>query len=472
MKNLNKSISANYVNKLGRIFEKSEILVDAESFKIYGTDWTTYYSPNPSAIVFPRSIDQVQKLVHWANQYKIALVPSGGRTGLSGGAMALNGEIIVSFEKLNRILEFNEIDQTVAVEAGVVTETLHNFAIEHNLIFPVDFAAKGSSQIGGNIATNSGGIKVIHYGSIRDWVMGLKVVTGKGDILNLNQGLVKNAAGYDLRHLFIGSEGTLGFIIEATLKLTYPVKEKQVFLFALTDLSAVIKVFQIFRQKLDLYAFEFFSEIALQKVLENQNSKKPLKSRAPYFVLLEFNAESETIIEMAHEAYQQCVDQNIVLDEAISHNDTQTKELWSYRENIAESIQKYKPYNFDISVRRSNIPDFVMDAGRVLTSNYSEFEVLWFGHIGDGNLHITVLKPENMAQTEFQRKCEKVNELLFEVVHKYHGSISAEHGVGIFKKPYLHYSRTAEEIDYMRGIKKVFDPNGIMNPNKIFDIEE
>ena len=209
------------LNELKSLF-KNTVLVDGNSLAVYGKDWTTYYNINASACVFPTQTSEVVALVKWARKNKISLVPSGGRTGLSGAACALNGEIIVSFEKMNRILDYNSIDQTVTCEAGVITETLQKFARSKNLYYPVDFAAKGSSQVGGNIATNAGGIKVVRYGMTRNWVTGLKVVTGSGEVLDLNKSLIKNATGYDLRHLFIGSEGTLGFIVEATLQLTVP----------------------------------------------------------------------------------------------------------------------------------------------------------------------------------------------------------------------------------------------------------
>jgi FAD/FMN-containing dehydrogenase len=212
------------IESLKNIIDPSDIRTDDENLKIYGKDWTKHFTPNPSAIVFPRNAEQVKKLVLWARKTKTALVPSGGRTGLSAAAYATNKEIIVSFEKMNKILELDAADQTLRCEAGVVTETIQNYALEKGYYFPVDFASRGSSQIGGNAATNAGGIKVIRYGLIRNWISALEVVTGRGEILKLNNSLVKNATGYDFRHLFIGSEGTLGFITEVTVNLTRPPK--------------------------------------------------------------------------------------------------------------------------------------------------------------------------------------------------------------------------------------------------------
>ncbi len=212
------------LEKLKAIFPSDRLLTDEASLQHYGRDWTKHFDINPSAIVFPLSTDEVVKLVKFARSEKIGLVPSGGRTGLSGGACALNGEVVVSFEKMNRVLEYNELDRTVRVEPGLITEALQNYAKEKDAYYPVDFAARGSSQIGGNIATNAGGVKVLRYGLTRDWVAGLTVVTGAGDVLELNKGLVKNATGLDFRHLMIGSEGTLGFVTEASMRLTSPPK--------------------------------------------------------------------------------------------------------------------------------------------------------------------------------------------------------------------------------------------------------
>ena len=207
------------IDELKTLVEPGKVLTDADSLNAYGKDWTKHFAPAPTAIVFPKTIEQVQAIVRWANQHKIALVPSGGRTGLSAAAVAANGEVVVAFDYMNQILAFNEYDRTVVCQPGVVTKQLQQYAEDQGLYYPVDFASSGSSQLGGNIGTNAGGIKVIKYGMTRNWVLGLKVVTGKGDILELNKDMIKNATGYDLRHLFIGAEGTLGIITEVTVRL-------------------------------------------------------------------------------------------------------------------------------------------------------------------------------------------------------------------------------------------------------------
>ncbi|MDY3306019.1 FAD-binding oxidoreductase, partial [Psychrobacter sanguinis] len=200
-------------------FEDNQIKTDGESLEHWGKDWTKHFAPAPSAIVFPKSTEQVQAVVKLANEHGIVVTPSGGRTGLSAGAVASNGEIVISLDKMNKIGQFFAADRMVEIEAGVITEQLQQFAEDKGLYYPVDFASAGSSQIGGNIGTNAGGIKVIRYGMTRNWILGLTVVTGNGDILELNRGMIKNATGYDLRHLFIGAEGTLGIVTKAQVKL-------------------------------------------------------------------------------------------------------------------------------------------------------------------------------------------------------------------------------------------------------------
>lgn len=456
------------IEELKTLVEPGKVLTDADSLDAYGKDWTKQFAPAPLAIAFPKSIEEVQAIVRWANERKVALVPSGGRTGLSAGAVAAHGEVVVAFDYMNKVLEFNAFDRTVRCQAGVVTEQLQNFAEEQGLYYPVDFASAGSSQIGGNIGTNAGGIKVIRYGMTRNWVAGLKVVTGKGDILELNRDLIKNATGYDLRQLFIGAEGTLGFVVEATMRLERAPKNLTAMVLGTADLDSIMPVLHAFQSKLDLTAFEFFSDKALAKVLARGDVPAAFETECPYYALLEFEASSEEVSNAALELFEHCVEQGWVLDGVMSQSEQQLQNLWKLREYISETISHWTPYKNDISVTVSKVPAFLKEIDAIVEANYPDFEVIWFGHIGDGNLHLNILKPDAMAKEEFFAKCATVNQWVFETVDKYNGSISAEHGVGMTKRDYLGYSRSPEEIALMKAIKAVFDPNGIMNPGKIF----
>ncbi|HRX69844.1 MAG: FAD-binding oxidoreductase [Candidatus Competibacteraceae bacterium] len=460
--------AAALLDGLQTLIEPAYVRSDPDCCLNYGRDWTRLHTPNPLAIVLPGTIEEAQALVRYANAHQLALVPSGGRTGLSGGAVACQGEIVISMERMNRILNFDPTDRSVTCEAGVITEVLQNFAREHGLYYPVDFASRGSSQIGGNIATNAGGIKVIRYGLTRDWVTGLKVVTGRGDLLDLNRGLIKNASGYDLRHLFIGSEGTLGLIVEATLKLTRSLREPSVMVLGVPNLDSIMSLYHIFRNKLELSAFEFFSEKALRHVLA-RGLHRPFEAQTDYYVLIEFENADGLQTDTALNLFEHCAEQGWLTDGVISQSEAQAQELWRLREDISESIAGYQPYKNDIALRISRVPVFLSEADALLTREYPDFEVLWYGHIGDGNVHINILKPADLDAAAFAKKCGNVSEHLFTVLQQHGGSISAEHGVGLLKKPYLRYTRDETEIGYLRAIKQVFDPNGIMNPGKIFD---
>lgn len=458
------------IESLKTLFKPEQILTDAENLKYYGRDWTTYYDVKASAIFFPKSADDVQKLVHWARANKIGLVPSGGRTGLSGAAVATKGEVVVSFERMNQVLSFNEFDQTVTIEPGVVTEQLQNFATEKGFFYPVDFAARGSSQLGGNIATNAGGIKVLRYGLTRDWVLGLKVVTGAGELIELNKGLIKNATGFDLRQLFIGSEGTLGFIVEATMRLLPAPPQSQVLLLGLSGLDALMPVFGSLKKALALTAFEMFSQEALQEVMAHHQLPNPLTESCPYYVVAEFERQTDAAEEQALAIFESGVEKAWIKDGALSQNEQQAKNFWKYREDISESLAKYSPYKNDVSVKTSEVPATLMKLDQLLKTAYPTWRVIWFGHLGDGNLHINILRPDGMAKDDFVRECQKVDVLVFEEIRNHNGAISAEHGVGLSKKPFLHFTRSEAEIELMRNIKRVFDPDEIMNPGKIFDL--
>ena len=454
---------------LATVLDEGKLRTDADSLESHGKDWTKMYDVAPLAIAFPRSTEQVQDIVKLANQLDFAIVPSGGRTGLSGGAVASNGEVVVSFDYMNQIVDFSASDRSVKVQAGVVTQQLQEYALEQGLYYPVDFASAGSSQIGGNLATNAGGIKVIKYGMSRDWVLGLTVVTGAGEVLNLNADLLKNNTGYDLRHLFIGAEGTLGLITEATMRLTRQPDNLTVLVLGLNDITNTMDVLKSFQSKLDLTAYEFFSHEAMGHVRAHADVPAPFESEAPYYALLEFECTTEQAMDSAMELFEYCVENEWVIDGVISQSETQANNLWRLREGISESIAPRTPYKNDISVVVSKVPQFLTEINDVVTEHYPDFEIIWFGHIGDGNLHLNILKPLDLANEEFFAKCVQVNKWVFDIVQKYDGSVSAEHGVGLVKKDYLRYTRSEADIALMKGIKQVFDPKGIMNPGKIFD---
>jgi len=444
-----------------------EISTEKTVLESHGCDWTRFRKPDATAVVFPRNTDEVAKLVRLAAEHQIPLVPSGGRTGLSGGAVADAGEVVVSFDRMRRIIDFNALDRTLTVEPGVVTQVIQDYAIQRDLYYPVSFASEGSSQIGGNIATNAGGIRVLRYGLTRDQVVGLKVIDGSGTLIECNGGLVKNASGYDLRHLFIGSEGTLGLIVEATLRLSDPPLPSRVMLLAVSSLEAMTVVFRQFNDSVSLTAFEFLSGAAMHYVRSGHGLPAAMDTEAPYYALLEFDCADPALEDLALERFEYCLDEAYVLDGVISQSEAQATDLWRYREGISEAITKYTPYKNDLSVRISEIPGYLDDLDQLAKLSYPDFEVLWYGHFGDGNLHMNILKPEDMSVEDFEKACGRVNPDVFSLTRSHHGSISAEHGIGLLKQAYLSYTRSDADIERMRGIKAVFDPMNILNPGKL-----
>ena len=462
--------SIDIIQELSAVLTPEQVAVDPASLETYGQDWTRFTPPAPTAIVFPRDTADVVAVVECARRCQFALVPSGGRTGLSGGACAANGEVVVSMDKMNAISPVNLTDRTVTVGAGAITQNVQQAARDADLFYPVDFASSGSSQIGGNIATNAGGINVIRYGMTREWVAGLTVVTGKGEVLELNKGLMKNNTGLDFRHLFIGSEGILGFITEATLKLTTPPKDPTVLVLGLSDMSAIMAVLDRVQSTTPLLAYEFFSELAVSKVVDHAGVARPFETRTPFYALVEFERENDMTDAHVFEAVEQCMEEGWVIDAVMSQSVAQARALWRLREDISETISKWTPYKNDISSTVSKVPELLAAVDEVVHENYPDWEVVWYGHIGDGNLHLNILKPESLQIEEFKARCSEVSTDIFDAIKTLGGSVSAEHGVGTLKAPYLGYSKSVSEIDAMRAIKAIFDPDGILNPGKVISI--
>jgi len=452
------------IEKLEQALPPHRISTAREDLDNWGRDWTRRFAVAPSAVIFPETVEEVVAVTRLANAEGFALVPSGGRTGLSAGAVASHGEVVVSFDRMNRILDFNEADRVVRCQAGVVTAKVHAFAQEKGLFYPVDFSSSGSSQIGGNVATNAGGIKVIRYGMTRDWIAGLKVVTGSGELLELNRALVKNATGYDLRHLFIGSEGTLGFVVEADVRLTEPPAPSRVMVLGVDRMNDVLSVLTRFQADVTLSAFEFFSELALERVTRHRTLARPLASSSAFYALLEFDAHDQSA---ALAAFEDSMASGWVSDGVMSQSDAQVRALWALRDGITESIAPEFPYKNDLAVRISDVPAFLDDVDRAVGRVYPDFEICWFGHIGDGNVHLNILKPPGLTVAAFYERCDAMSQELFKLVAARGGSISAEHGVGMLKREFLKFSRSAAEIGIMRAIKETLDPNGVMNPGKL-----
>jgi FAD/FMN-containing dehydrogenase len=447
----------------------SQLSTDAEDLKTYGRDWTKVHTPAPSAVVFPKTSEEVQSLVLLARKHHIALVPSGGRTGLAAGAVAMNGEVVLSLEKMRGKGVVDARAMTVEVDAGVVTADVHAHCEAHDLTWPVDFASKGSSTVGGNIATNAGGVKVIRYGLTRQWVLGLEVVTGAGELLVLNGALEKNNTGIDLRQLFIGSEGILGIITKATLKLARVPGHLDVMLFSVDSLAAVLKLFDHARRgPFTLSAFEFFTDRCFRRLARHRSVSLPFAKASSHYVLVEVESSKRDALESWLE---QLFEHEVVLDGTLAENVGRARQLWELREGISESLSATgMPHKNDIALPICELEAFTASLESLFSREWPGFEICLFGHIGDGNLHLNVMKPDEMPKEEFLEHAHRADAHVFELVRAHRGSISAEHGIGLLKKDFLSYSRSPEEIALFRSMKRLLDPDGILNPGKVIDL--
>jgi FAD/FMN-containing dehydrogenase len=450
----------NFFNNLDNIFDKKDIKNDSLSKEKYRNDWSTQYQSDPIAIVFPREVEQVVNTIKLCNEYNYPLIGSGGRTGLSGGASALSNELIVSFDKMNKILDFDKATQTVLCQPGLITQNLQSFAEENNLFYPVDFSSSGSSQIGGNIATNAGGIKVIKYGLTSKYVVGLDVVTGNGYEFLLDTKLVKDATGPDLKNFFIGSEGIFALTTSCRMQLLKKPEETNVVLIGFNDISSLDQMTQMLI-KLDIEAIEFFTRNSLNQVNKEFDHVDISNLNNNYYLIVElchqfnFNSTLEKI-------YTNKFAQEII----VSSNNSQKKSIWDYRLLISESISRKNPIKFDVAVPVKSVSKIINTLESFFSKN-NLYHLILFGHLGDGNLHINVLKNSENIQLKDIDALEKD---IFSMVLKLDGTISAEHGIGSKKVKAFMQQADKKKVDSIRNLKNHFDKNLILNPGKLIEL--
>ena len=455
-----------FLAELAKILKPQQILSDSESCEHYGQDWSQALKVRAASILFPQSTEETAQILVLASKLDIAIIPSGGRTGLSAGAVATQGEVVLSLTKLNFIGPVHEESFTLRVGAGAITQAVHEHCQPHGLTWPVDFASKGSSCVGGNIATNAGGVRVLRYGNTRNWVLSIRAVTMDGTIHEFNGDLEKNNTGYDFRQLMIGSEGTLAVVTEATLRLCPLPRSRLVFFFSLQNFASVVQLFAFARKKIsNLSAFECMDRASLECVLSHFQRPSPVAQMGEAFVLMEVENADLSDQSWVEEIFES----GLILDGIMAQNEREAQNLWQYREGIAESIlHGHTVHQEDVSVPVARLEEFYATAHARYRQAFPDFKVFFFGHIGDGNLHIFIQKPEAMETTEFFTRSKEADLELFQVLKAFDGSISAEHGIGLLKKHALSFSRTPAEIEIMRGVKRVFDPKGLLNPGKVF----
>ena len=446
------------INSVESIFEKKDIRIDPLEKIPFSHDWSNLESSEPLVVVFPREEKQIIDVIKLCNSSEQAFIGSGGRTGLSGGATSINHELIISFDKMNKILDFDEEKKIVSCQPGLVTKHLQDFALNNDLFFPIEFSSTGSSQIGGNIATNAGGIRVLRYGLMEKYVEGFEVVGGDGEFYNYDNKLIKNATGPDIKKLFIGSEGIFGLFSKCSIKLIDKPLETNVAILSFNDLSELNKIRNKLNSSGDLEALEFFTKKSSEQLYETNKIFNPLGLNDEYYMIIEFinNSLPKILAELTNDG--------LINDVVINQNNSQKDQIWKNRMLISESIYNQKPVKFDIAVSVDNFGKLVNEIEE-FSANLKVIKPILFGHIGDGNLHANfIIEDDNPNYSEI---VQTLNTKIFSIIYDLNGTISAEHGIGYLKRDLYKKFASKKQISLLRSIKHSFDPNSLLNPNKL-----
>lgn len=431
------------------------------------------YVSEPAAIVLPGSTDEVARVVAACAGARVPLVPQGGNTGLCAGAVAGRGEVILSLKRLNRIRDVDAVDGTMTVEAGCILADIQDAAEAAGRFFPVSLGAEGSCMIGGNLSTNAGGINVLRYGNTREQVLGLEVVLADGRTWHGLNALYKNNTGYDLKHLFVGAEGTLGIVTAACLRL-YPRPLRSITVLAgfprLADCPELLSRARAVSGD-QLSSFELIPDIAMQSAAAHvPGCDNPLAGRHDWYILSQFATSSPVIAldDIAQAFLEDAAESGLVDDAVISSSAEQENALWRIREGIVAAQRKVgRSVSHDVSVPVSKVPELIERVAAELARTAPGARLYPFGHIGDGNVHCNVLQPVDMSEEDFVAAKPLVRRAVYGVVAALGGSFSAEHGVGLLKKGLMAEHKSAVELDLMRTLRKALDPAGLLNPGKV-----
>jgi FAD/FMN-containing dehydrogenase len=422
--------------------------------------------PGPLALVRPRSVEQVAAALKTCHESRVPLVVQGGRTGLAGGATPLPGCVLLSLERMRGVIEIDPAASTITVWAGTTLQEVQEAAWAAGLFYPVDLGGRGSCQIGGNIGTNAGGNRVLRYGMTRAQVLGLEAVLADGTVLSSLGKMLKNNTGYDLKQLFIGSEGTLGVVTRAVLRLQPQPRSTCTALCAVRDYDAALRMLGHMRQSLPgtLSAFELMwpDFYALVTALPGRAAPLP-QGHGGYLLLEALGADQEADQARFEQVLEAALEGGIVEDAVIAQSGPQTAALWAVRDGSGELQRVMHPHvGFDVSIPTSELGRFVDACREALRSRWPAVQTVFFGHVGDANVHIAVKVAEG-EQPEHD-----IDELVYDLVRRCDGSISAEHGIGMLKRAWLGHSRSEDELATMRLLKRALDPHGILNPGKVF----
>lgn len=467
--------AAGLLARLCHIVGERHVLVAPADIAAFVTDWRGRYHGDPLCVVRPADASEVARVVGACGAVRAAIVPQGGNTGLCGGATPMGGEVLLSLARLDRIREVDAINDCMVVEAGCTLLQAQEAAAQAGRLFPLSLASEGSATIGGNLATNAGGVHVLRYGRMRELVLGIEAVLPDGSIWHGLRTLRKDNTGYDLKQLLIGAEGSLGVITAAALRLFPRPRHIATAWVAVPDPAAAVALIGVLRDHGGdaLNAFELIGASALQLVLSHiPGMRRPLARDARWHVLVELAGQSPQDEAMLT-ALGAASAAGLVLDASVAASDGQARALWALRENISEA-QKREGLSIkhDIAVPVSKIPSFIAQADAALATTFPGLRIVCFGHVGDGNLHYNVSMPAEVDNATLLAHSADVNRLVHDLVAGCEGSISAEHGIGQLKRNEMARYKSSLDIALMRRIKQVFDPLGIMNPGKVLPDEK
>ncbi len=450
-------------------------LVDAMERAPYENDWRGQYHGRAAAVVRPAGTSEVAEVVALLHELRIPMVPQGGNTSLCGASVpdGSGSQVIVNLSRMNRVREVDAANNTMTVEAGCVLETLQAVAEQHQRLFPLSLGAQGSCEIGGNLSTNAGGTGVLRYGNTRELVLGLEVVLPDGRVWGGLRGLRKDNTGYDLKHLFVGAEGTLGIITAAVLKLFPLPRSHATALVALDSPAAAVTLLTLLRDRCGerVTGFELLARVCIDLVIRHiPGSRDPLPQPHPWYVLVELSDSTEgpALDDLLEEALGAAAEAGVIADAALAASEAQRGDFWKLRENVTQA-QKLEgdSIKHDVSVPVSRVPELIGRASAELARRFPDIRIVAFGHVGDGNIHYNCSKAMRQESRAFFAQAAEVNHVVYEVVHALGGSISAEHGLGQLKRDEIMRYKSELELDLMRSIKRTLDPHNLMNPGKV-----
>jgi glycolate oxidase len=468
-----KRIADEIIGKFRAIVGAQYVLSDTTGMEDYGHDKTEDYFFMPDVVVKPRTSEEISQVLKICDANKIPVTPRGAGTGLSGGALPVKKGVVVSMERFDKILDIDELNLQATVEPGVITEVFQNAVKEKGLFYPPDPASRGSCFLGGNLANNSGGPKAVKYGVTRDYVINMEVVLPTGEIIWTAANVLKNSTGYNLTQLMCGSEGTLGIITKIVFKLRgFPQKNVLMMIPFVTNEEACRAISAIFVAGLTPSGMEFFEREAASKTFEycekvlNSPVTTKLTKGMDAYLLCELDGNDEEVLMRDAERVMAVVEKFQSGEVLFADSAAQKEELWKIRKNISPAVNWYTlTKSDDVVVPRANLPKLITGI-KEIGKRYN-FNTVCFGHLGDGNLHVNILK-ESISDQDWERKIPEGIGEIFKLTVSLGGTLSGEHGIGLAKRPYMPIALSEVNLGLMRGIKKVFDPHGILNPGKIF----